>query len=489
MPVLDAECGICKTLTMPDGEKVIIKHHFPKALTHHYPLPPLDATDIPVYRGNFDHDGHRFRGVVVIDLKPTPRLHAHGVRDLDFSAIPEFLKGGGTKQPAKWVDLDSLSIPTKSIPSAAKTARPPKFTRQGGATSSAFKHLDGIDIGHPSVLDHLTFFVLNGWYGLDGFNTCYGGQERHGRVEVTLGGWQLRLEPRGDASPKTVRDHQRSTGASTVTHVGRIRRDNGDLFEAADALEILDITVDLIGFALGRVTAAVLPVGYRDSKPTWSRWQCNRAVDRPLGATPFLDVDRTAAQITELLRAGYATSQNSLRWQVFMNMLGYHFSAEHDATVKMKVLLPVSALQLISYAYLVEELPVADPNHLTNNQWRALDTVDQLRKILDIIGVDLAVPPHMANLTKVQTDLAKAEPSKTFDALACAVKLRNEVAHPKQKLAHRWTTTEWAETGFAATGMLHLAMLWWLGYDEKYMPKTAEYRGAGDSVDVPWHVP
>ena len=30
---------------------------------------------------------------------------------------------------------------------------------------------------------------------------------------------------------------------------------------------------------------------------------------------------------------------------------------------------------------------------------------------------------------------------------------------------------------------------WWLGYDEMYMPRTAEYRRPGDSVDVPWHTP
>jgi hypothetical protein len=46
------------------------------------------------------------------------------------------------------------------------------------------------------------------------------------------------------------------------------------------------------------------------------------------------------------------------------------------------------------------------------------------------------------------------------DALDCVVRLRNKVAHPKQKHAQKWTTEEWAETGFAATTMLNLAMLW-----------------------------
>lgn len=489
MSVTDPDCGICKTLTSPTGKQWVIEHQFPKALTHHYPLPSLEATDIPVYRGNFDNEGDRYRGVVTVDFKPNPRLLAHGVRDVTFSGSAEFLKSFGGKRAAGWVDPDTLVIPTKSVPPAAKTTRPPKHTGGGSSASAAFTHLNSIDVGDPSDLEYLTFFLLNGWYGHDGFNTCYDGQERQGRIEVALGPWQLRLEPRGDATPKAVYDHQRATGASTVTHVGRIRRDDGALFAAADALELLEVVVDLVGFGLGRVTATILPVGYRAGKPTWSQWRCNGAVDRPLGTTPFLDREYTAAQITELLLAGYTTSQNVLRWQVFKNMLGYHYSAEHDATVQMKVLLPVSALQLISYAHLVEELPAGDPNQLTNAQWRDLYTVDQVRKILEVVGVDLTIPPHMTNLTTVRATLETAEPSKTFDALGCAVKLRNEVAHPKQKLAKRWTITEWAETGFAATAMLHLAMLWWLGYDERYISKTALYRNPGSAGYVPWHIP
>lgn len=490
MSVTDPDCGICKTLTSPTGEQWVIEHQFPKALTHHYQLPPLEATALPVYRGNFYNEGNRYRGVVTLDFKPSPRLLAHGVRDLSFSESAEFLKTLGGKRAARWVDYNTLVIPTKSMPAAAKTTRPPKHTGEGSAASATFTHLNGVDVGDPSDLEYLTFFLLNGWYGHDGFNTCYDGQERQGRIEVTLGPWQLRLEPRGDATPKAVYDHQRATGESTVTHVGRIRRDDGAAFAAADALQLLEVVVDLVGFALGRVTAAVLPVGYRAGKPKWSRWRCNGAADRPLGTTPFLDREYTAAQITELLLAGYATNQNVLRWQVFKSMLGYHYSAEHDATVQMKVLLPVSALQLISYAHLVEELPLGDPNHLTNGQWRRqLNTAGQLRKILDVIGVDLTVPAHMTNLATVQTTLETDDPSRTFDALECAVKLRNDVAHPKQQDADRWTITEWAETGFAATMMLHLAMLWWLGYDERYMSKTALYRNAGSAGYVPWHVP
>ncbi|MBU4188882.1 MAG: hypothetical protein KJ817_11855 [Actinobacteria bacterium] len=488
MSVSDPDCGKCKTIKTPSGKDRDIHHRFPKALEHHYPLPALESTSIPVYRGNFDLNATRYRGVIAIELEPRPSLVAYGVREVTLpDGLDNFL---GTREPAQWVDYDAIAIRTEKVPAPAKTSRPPNRPGTVGAVSTRAPHLAGIDVGESADLDQVTFYLFNGWYGLDGFNTCHDGHECRGRIDTTLGEWQLRIEPRGDIPPTVCVRHQRETGKSTVTHIGRIRRDDGGRFNAADAMEVLQVVETLAGFALGRVTAVVLPVGYRAGLATWARWKCNRAVDRPLGATPFLDQTHTAAQLTELFRAGYATSKDPLRWQVFQSALGYHYSAEHQATVSMKVMLPVSALQLISYAHLVQELQVGDPNYLTHRQWsdKSLGTIGQLRRLLSVVGVDMSVPKHFAQLVKVQADITdNALPAP--DALDCVVRLRNRVAHPKQKDAKRWTTEGWAEAGFAATTMFNLAMLWWLGYDHRYLGKTLEYRGADQSTYVPWHKP
>lgn len=112
----------------------------------------------------------------------------------------------------------------------------------------------------------------------------------------------------------------------------------------------------------------------------------------------------------------------------------------------------------------------------------------QLRNVLTVAGVDTSVPKHLKKLGKVQADITdKQTPSP--DALDCVVRLRNKVAHPKMKHINNWTTEEWAETGFAATTMFNVAMLWWLGYDERFLGKTSKRRGYGDSIYVPWRNP
>ncbi|RNL65400.1 hypothetical protein EFK50_05445 [Nocardioides marmoriginsengisoli] len=488
MSVTDPVCGCTRTMTLPDGTTSVITHTFPKALEHHYPLPPLEATGIPVYRGDFDLNAFRWRGVISIDLEPRPTLVAHGVREMNFGKE----KGGtvGVREPAKWVDQEQLTITAKSVPPPAKTTRAPQRPKAPAVVGTLADNLARIDVGDPDHLDYITFFVINGWFGRDGFNTCHDGQERQGRIDIVLDGWQLRVEPRGDIAPDQLRKDMQATGKNTVTHVGRIRRDDGTTFRAVEALDLLKIVETMGGFALGRVISTALPVGYRAGKATWTRWQCDRAVDRPIGATPFLDPAVSAAQMAELFRAGLATSKDTLRWEVFENALGYHYAAEHDATVNIKVLLPVSALQLISYAHLVEELPSGHPDHKTASQWNDnynFSTTEQLRTVLRVAGIDMSAPPHLVNLAKVQSDITEPKKLPTPDALDCVVRLRNKVAHPKQKQANRWSTEEWAETGFAATTMFNLAMLWWLNYDERYLGKTFEYRGSGDSQFVPWH--
>lgn len=121
MSVTEPNCGVCKTFPKPGGGTWVIDHQFPKALEHYYALPPLGADSIPIYRGNFDHDGTRYRGIITVDLAPRPNLVARGVRELTFpDGIKEFI---GKREPARWVDYDQLSIPARRFPKPAKTAR------------------------------------------------------------------------------------------------------------------------------------------------------------------------------------------------------------------------------------------------------------------------------------------------------------------------------------------------------------------------------
>ena len=142
--ITDPDCGICQTVTFPDGSSRQINHLFPKALEHHYPLPPLNTTSVPVYRGYWNHVGTAYRGVIFIDFEPSPRLMAHGVREVTFpGGLPPWL---GMREPARWVDPDALALPKRKPPVPPKTTVAPRTKAQTNARQT-FTHLRPIEIG------------------------------------------------------------------------------------------------------------------------------------------------------------------------------------------------------------------------------------------------------------------------------------------------------------------------------------------------------
>lgn len=475
----DPDCGCRHTLTNEAGEQFTILHQMPKALSHYYPLPDLATGVIPLYRGKFQTDGKRYRGVISMSLDPRPTIDVSGVRDV---TIEDIMRLDGSRGSAKWVDRPTVAVRAKDVPKPPKTPHL-RWSRKAGTERRSWDPAP-IDVGSGPV-DEISFFVLNGWFAFDGLNTCYDGHDRPGRVQVGLGEWELRIEPRGDHTPKAVRDHMRGSGHSAVTHVGRIRRLDMADFDPNDAVGVLEVVETLVSFALGRVTSVALPVGMLNGEPVWSRWSALRAVDRPLGTTPWLDVSTTTAQLAELFQCGYAASLDALKWEVFQRTLGYYFSANFEATVTMKVMLPVSGLLMLSFAYFVETLPQGDPARLSKKAWKALTAEEAIRLLLDRMAADTTVPVHLAHLVGVQSQLASSgKPAP--DGLSCVVKMRNDVAHPERARLARWDTYEWAEAGFEAMGFFDAAMLWWLDYQGRYMPRTAQHRSAGDAVTVPW---
>ena len=476
----DPDCGCSRTVSGEGGTQVTLVHKMPAALTHFYPLPALGSGVIPLYRGAFDSEGKRYRGTVSLVMDPRPAIEATGVKDV---TLEDLLALDGSRGSAKWVVAPTVDVQSSAVPAPPKSAR--VYSRGKAGTHRVSLEPSPIEVGTAGVVDEVTFFVINGWRGSDGLNTCYGGTDRHGRLQVLLGEWELRVEPRGDESPLALRDHMRATGQSTVTHVGRLRRTDLTDFDPSDGLDVFRTVESLVSFMLGRVTSILLPVGWHEGVAVWAQWSALRAVDRPLGTAPWLDGHVATAQLAELLRRGHSAKQDALRWEVFERALGYYFSSSFEATVTMKVMLPISALQMLSFAHFVEMLSAADPKRLSKKAWESLSTEEVVRRFLGELPADFSVPNHLTHLGGVQVTMAAAAQSMP-DGLRCVVKMRNDVAHPERTRLARWNTYQWAEAGFLTMELFDLALLWWLGYEGRYMPRTAQHRSHDDSVNVPW---
>jgi len=337
-----------------------------------------------------------------------------------------------------------------------------------------------------ATVDEVTFYVLNGWRADDGLATCHNGVIRHGRLRTTLGNdWELRLEPRGDHAPKDVLNYMHTHGAHTVTHVGRLRRPDLVSFTADETLPVLDVIDDLLSFAMGRSISTTLPVGWTAHQPVWTYWSGMRGLDLPVKTTSWLDQSDAAQQITELLQHGYQASQDPLRWGVFKNALSYYLTANTDASTPMSTLLPVSGLQVLAYGHFVETLPKTDPHHISSTDWKDLNAQTILRDLMTLTGADLSIPDSFPHLTATHTagirNAAANQNPAPLDPLGSLVKMRNSIAHPTQKTLGKWIYCDWVEAGIYTLHLFDVAMLWWLGYNGTYHPRTGSSPGP-----VPW---
>lgn len=487
MTARDPECGCKRHVVTPEGGRQIsLEHQMPTTLTHHYPLPALGASSVPLYRGSFRSNNTRYRGLAEMRLQPIPRIQAQGRRVKGIS-VDELHSWFTDFEVIGWVDRPDLSLPVQE-----RVPQPPPTSRVSGKLSPDARWRAPfipapVTVNPLAVVDEVTFFLLDGWRARDGLNTCHHGTYQPGRLQLALGTeWDLRIEPRGDVSSKQLLDHMRSTGNHTVTHVCRLRRANRADYPAGDSLQVLSMLDDLLSFAMGRVIATALPVGWKDGQPVWSYWSALRAIDVPAAATSWLDETHAAQQIENLLQVGFATRQDPLRWAVFKNALHYYLTANFNSSETVSTLLPVSGLQVLAYGHFVKTLPITDPAHVSNSAWENRAAQRILRDLMSQTTVDLAIPTWLTGLTAIHakaiTDaVANKQPAPT-DPLGSIIKMRNSVAHPNQASLAKWTSYDWAEAGIYTMNLFDIAMLWWLGYDGLYKQRT----DASHIGPVPW---
>lgn len=85
---------------------------------------------------------------------------------------------------------------------------------------------------------------------------------------------------------------------------------------------------------------------------------------------------------------------------------------------------------------------------------------------------------------RLNGERAPDEPER--DGLACIVAMRNHVIHPTRSRRNRWSHEQWTEARILAVHFLELALLAYVGYRERYHPRTSNNRWPGYTEDVPW---
>lgn len=203
-------------------------------------------------------------------------------------------------------------------------------------------------------------------------------------------------------------------------------------------------------------------------------------VDGYRDASHWLDETTSYRQVGDAVSRVLAFTASPVNRESLRYATSYYVAANVDVDVELSAGVPVSGLQLLAYLRFVTERGT-----YSRTKWEDLKTEEELRLLIEEIGIDTSVPAHFRHLTNVRDRLASNGPLR--DALGVIIKMRNVVTHPTRDQPGVFSVYEWAEAGMLARYWLCLSLLNTVGYQGQIAEiMQPQPRYPGQLQRVPW---
>ena len=292
------------------------------------------------------------------------------------------------------------------------------------------------------------------------------GVRRRGRVELEADGWRIEVTAVPDL--KEIVDALKGQGGYAVTHKGNLKRSDGETFSIEDAENAMNRLWQFLSFARGQYCSPILPVGFNcDGEVVWRQWGC-RTVES--WGEPLSWFDRQHAEALGEVFPGFwnclngvthaAAARIALEW--------YLRSNRNNGDQAGGLILSQTALERL-----------ADVHGLKKK--RGESVAMPIRQLMNKIGI----PPELPGGFSVLKEVLRALTTKDGGGPEALVAVRNDLVHPKEKLAEISGLKEY-EAWNLAQWYLELILLNMFGFKGKYGNRTLEGRWTGQVESIPW---
>ena len=345
-------------------------------------------------------------------------------------------------------------------------------TRSGSEGPLAFGSVGSSHLGGSAQLESVVVHWMNLPVILPSSGLRVGDTSWSGRWHFEAAGWSFKLDSRPDLSEVLRTAHDQEQGF-VMTHVGEIRRSDGQPFGAADVKEAIFAWQLTLSFALGRWVAPAIPVGFsRTGEKVWEEWAPWRC-DTLHGHEAWWDThtaDDLKQYATRFVEALLDPSEGPIVRHLAMHII----AANHASTTgEGQVMLAIAGLEYLAWVDLVLTGDVSEKKFSKKGAaWR-------IRKMLRAAEIPLLVPEDLVGLH----ELAQQE---NLDGPASVVHVRHLIVHPKDP------AKPYAIEGLVwqAAQLLmeygELLLLRRLDYSGRFMKRYPPSRWAHTSEQVPW---
>jgi hypothetical protein len=291
--------------------------------------------------------------------------------------------------------------------------------------------------------------------------------QRLGRVAFADGDWRIELQEL--PSTAALAKELQARGGFGITHVGVLRRPNGNSFTAAAAQKALRELHLFLSFARGSWVPLILPVGFdTDGNRVFEDW----SVPLGVGWEPRISwFDDHHSESLVALYAGFRALlrdvdmskavSDALYWYLRSNRAGA------GAGVDSGIILSQAALERIAAAYSAKARLSAGPS-----------AADLLRGVFHDLQLPMAIPKAVSRLYRARRTGAWR------DVPEAITRVRNELVHPKAKLrvpVGKVVSEVWQLSQVC----IELCILRLSGYRGVYSNRLSA-RWRGQVENVPW---
>ena len=299
------------------------------------------------------------------------------------------------------------------------------------------------------------------------------------RIKFAADGWVITLEAVENLTK--LKNSLKECSGLAFTHVGRMERSDGSLFDAQQASDVLDCLFCFLSFSRGQWSPALLPVGLNtDGTQVWWRWDARQTSNwRDLPC--WFSSECLPACLSETF-PGFMKLWRDPDWNKVLRV-AIHWYIESNAqagAIEGAVVLQQLAFELLAARHFVEVLGKFTDADFYNP--RKFPAVEKIRLLLSEANVPLAIPADLAHLS------AQAQIESWLDGPTALTRLRNCITHPTGKnrqTLDRISISARAEACSLALWYLELTLLWLMGYEGYYFNRiTAKFDSDVDLV--PW---
>lgn len=296
-------------------------------------------------------------------------------------------------------------------------------------------------------------------------------------------GWQVSFRPILGA--EDVYEELDEVGGYAFTHVGEVRRKDGNPFSIETAESLTELLHFFYSFSAGVWTALVFPVGLNGSdEKVWEEWGFGK--NHMFGTRRLSWLDQHTGEALVDVFPGFYEKWTDPDWRKTLNDVIYWYVGANNQTTGTDtgIILAQAALELLAWTDLthVQQL-------VSEDDFEDKPAYKNFRMLLKKASIPRTVPSPLADLRQLADTVRTQypDPNQTIDGPKVFTELRNNLVHPKDKRVEKHKQGLMMYEG-ATLGLwyIELLLLCLFNYGGEYANRCERNRHVGQTEPVPW---